>query len=255
MSNIIKKKSFKKILCFVGKDLDYGLSTIEVIIKQKIDIVGIVGENAQKIYDKVFKSNENNCFIINYKRPWEHPRFFDHIDKKTLGINCGSDYIIPEKVLKKIAIVNMHPAYLPYNKGCHHSFWGIIDKTPLGASMHWMDKALDAGPIIDQIELKDDGFLFAHQIQKISNKLCIDLLEKNIKNIIQDNKNSYPNQDGSYHSKGQIKEASTIKQDQNLTGDQLFDLCRATFNKNNGFFITKNGRKFLIKINDIVEIE
>ena len=64
-----------------------------------------------------------------------------------------------------------------------------------------------------------------------------------------------PNCGGSYHSKKQIKEASIIKQDQTINGNQLFDLCRVTFNKNNGFFIKKNGRKFLIKIDEIIEVD
>lgn len=235
MINNSSRKSFENVICFVGKDFNFGISAIKALIKLDIKITGIVGENAQKIFNKIYNNNKDNYFIIDYRRPWEHPNFFNCIEDKSLGINCGSDFIIPEKVLNKLSIINLHPSYLPYNKGCHHSFWSIIDKTPFGASIHWMQKELDSGLIIDQIRFEDDGFMFAHEIQKISNKSCIELLEKNIKNIMKNNYKLSLNYGGSYHSKNQIKEASTIKQDQIINGHQLFDLCRATFNKNNGF--------------------
>ena len=64
-----------------------------------------------------------------------------------LGVTCGFDYIVPTSVLKMLLVINCHPAALPYNRGCHHSFWGIIDKTDLGATLHWMIEGLDKGPI------------------------------------------------------------------------------------------------------------
>ncbi|RAU21447.1 hypothetical protein CU669_13555 [Paramagnetospirillum kuznetsovii] len=39
--------------------------------------------------------------------------------------------------------INTHPALPPFNRGCHHSFWGIMEVTPLGATLHWMDQWQD----------------------------------------------------------------------------------------------------------------
>jgi methionyl-tRNA formyltransferase len=48
----------------------------------------------------------------------------------------------------------LHPAYLPYNKGWHTPSWAILDKTPYGATLHFMEEALDEGDIIHQKKLQ-----------------------------------------------------------------------------------------------------
>ena len=46
------------------------------------------------------------------------------------------DFKIPKKILDKIKIggINFHPSFLPYNRGRHSAFWGIVKNTKLGAS-------------------------------------------------------------------------------------------------------------------------
>ncbi|HLS30291.1 MAG TPA: formyltransferase family protein [Flavobacteriaceae bacterium] len=64
-------------------------------------------------------------------------------------------YIIPKQVLDipKVGFLNLHPAFLPYNKGWHTPSWAIIDKTPYGATLHFMAEELDAGDILHQKEI------------------------------------------------------------------------------------------------------
>lgn len=64
-------------------------------------------------------------------------------------------YIVPEEVLEipSIGVINLHPALLPYNRGWHTANWAILDGTPIGATLHFMDAALDTGDIISQVEL------------------------------------------------------------------------------------------------------
>ena len=47
-------------------------------------------------------------------------------------------------------ILNLHPAYLPYNRGWHTATWSILSQTPFGATLHFMDKTIDTGDIIRQ---------------------------------------------------------------------------------------------------------
>jgi len=58
-------------------------------------------------------------------------------------------YIIPPEVLEipRIGVLNLHPAYLPYNRGWHTPSWAIIEGTPYGATLHWVDEGLDTGDI------------------------------------------------------------------------------------------------------------
>src|SRR3954469_2092541 len=61
-------------------------------------------------------------------------------------------YLIPSHILSipKIGFLNLHPAYLPYNKGWHTPSWAILEGTPYGATLHFMAEQLDAGDIIHQ---------------------------------------------------------------------------------------------------------
>lgn len=61
-------------------------------------------------------------------------------------------YIVPEVVLNipRIGVLNLHPAYLPFNRGWHTPSWAILEGTPIGATLHFMDAGVDTGDIIHQ---------------------------------------------------------------------------------------------------------
>ncbi len=65
-------------------------------------------------------------------------------------------YIIPSEVLElpRQGVINLHPAYLPYNRGWHTPSWAILEGTPVGATLHFMEEAVDAGDIIHQRALE-----------------------------------------------------------------------------------------------------
>jgi methionyl-tRNA formyltransferase len=52
--------------------------------------------------------------------------------------------------IPKVGFLNLHPAYLPFNKGWHTPSWAIIENTPYGATLHFMSEQLDNGDIIHQ---------------------------------------------------------------------------------------------------------
>jgi len=61
-------------------------------------------------------------------------------------------YIFKRELLEipKRGVVNLHPAYLPYNRGWHTPSWVILDDTPFGATLHFMVEEVDIGDIIHQ---------------------------------------------------------------------------------------------------------
>lgn len=50
-------------------------------------------------------------------------------------------------------IYNLHPSLLPWGRGAYAAFWSIWANEPAGASIHEMTARVDAGPIVDQIEV------------------------------------------------------------------------------------------------------
>jgi methionyl-tRNA formyltransferase len=52
--------------------------------------------------------------------------------------------------------VNVHNSYLPWNRGAHACTWAILNNTPHGATMHWMNTGVDTGDILIQERLEID---------------------------------------------------------------------------------------------------
>lgn len=65
-------------------------------------------------------------------------------------------YIIPQDVLSipRIGVLNLHPSYLPFNRGWHTPSWAILTETPIGGTLHFMDEGIDTGDIVLQKEVE-----------------------------------------------------------------------------------------------------
>ncbi len=73
-------------------------------------------------------------------------------DALDLIVLHGYRHIIPAEVIarSRARIVNLHSAFLPFNRGAHPIFWCFYDGTPCGVTIHYVDNGLDTGPIIAQ---------------------------------------------------------------------------------------------------------
>ena len=69
-----------------------------------------------------------------------------------IGLSVLLGYILAPEFLSRFArgAVNLHLAYLPYNRGSNPNVWSIVERTPAGATLHWMDAGVDTGDIIAQ---------------------------------------------------------------------------------------------------------
>ena len=67
-------------------------------------------------------------------------------------VSHGFRHIVPSGVLDCVQgqAVNLHISYLPWNRGSDPNVWSIVDGTPKGVTVHYMDPGLDSGDIIAQ---------------------------------------------------------------------------------------------------------
>jgi methionyl-tRNA formyltransferase len=61
-------------------------------------------------------------------------------------------------------VLNLHPAFLPYNRGWHTPTWAILDGTPAGASLHFVTEGLDDGDIVYRQQIDIDPADTAHTL-------------------------------------------------------------------------------------------
>ena len=241
----------KKILLLVGgNNFNYADQILDLILKYKKNIKLIIfTKNCSKKIIQHVKKNTPNARYFKSNKPCKSIKNIALIRKETnIGFNIGFNYIVSKKILDIINIVNPHPSYLPFNKGCHHSFWSIMENTPAGAALHWMNEKIDAGNIISRRKIKIDSFSSAESIQIESEKLCIQLLKESIERILKTNIKSFKQKKGNYHAKEEIIKKTTLKANKKIDVEQLFKLIRATKNGKNGFYIEYKKEKIFIKI-------
>lgn len=84
----------------------------------------------------------------------------NHFD---LGISYTYPYLIGTDVIDVLKgnIVNIHNSYLPFDRGTSPNLWNLLEGTPRGVSIHYIDKGLDTGDVIAQqiIELEEPATL------------------------------------------------------------------------------------------------
>lgn len=137
-------------------------------------------------------------------------------------------FIISEEIIKRFEnkIVNMHISYLPWNRGADPNMWSIIDNTPKGVSIHYIDAGIDTGPIILQkiveISLKDTLRQSYEKLQDSIQKLLLE----NWKNIKKGTLVSFQHKEkGTHHfSKDSIKIKENLSDGWDTTGYELIQI-------------------------------
>ena len=96
------------------------------------------------------QGHETVCFSEKLDEKWCREQKFD------LTVSYTYRYILGRDILEALHnnAVNIHNAYLPWNRGADPNIWSIIDDTPRGVTLHYMDTSLDKGYIIAQKMVK-----------------------------------------------------------------------------------------------------
>lgn len=93
-----------------------------------------------------------------------HKDQLDDLSSFERVVSFGYRHLLKPEVLatSKYPVLNLHIAYLPYNKGAHPNFWSWVKGTPSGVTIHEIDAGIDTGPIVDQrqVSIEPDGLTF-----------------------------------------------------------------------------------------------
>ncbi len=110
-------------------------------------------------------------------------------------------YIIREDIIVflKGKIINLHIAFLPWNRGADPNLWSFVDNTPKGVTIHRVTNGLDKGEILLQEEMNfsdDETFRSSYKkLHETIQSLFINnweaLKNDSLKIISQDTKGTY----------------------------------------------------------------
>tara|TARA_R100000008_G_C3577003_1_gene165897 strand:- start:629 stop:1378 length:750 start_codon:yes stop_codon:yes gene_type:complete len=224
---------------------------------------------------------EVNCnleFVITCSNdPYEeeiYSIFSSHNIKCYRNIDINSDFFVDQlkinsidlvfllwwpKIVKQRAIdsvglgfINLHPSLLPFNRGKHPYYWSIVDGTPAGVTLHFIDASIDKGDILFQKEIETSitttgESLYAESLKRIT-ELFIDSYEKIINGDLDPKKQS--ENDSTFHYGKNIIKHSEIDLNRSYKAMDLINIMRAkSFSGGPSSHFVLNGKKYYININ------
>ena len=93
---------------------------------------------------------ESGCFVIETENPIDT----DYLQRNSIDsiVSYRYRYIIKKPVIEYIRgnVINLHIAFLPWNKGADPNLWSFLENTPKGCAIHYIDEGVDTGDIIIQ---------------------------------------------------------------------------------------------------------
>ena len=168
-----------------------------------------------------------------------------------LIISAHCKKIFPSKLVNSFRCINIHPGLNPYNRGWFPQVFSLINKLPIGATIHEVDEKIDHGPIIFQeeveIESTDTSFSLYNKIIKKE----IELFEINFNDIINNSyKTTIPKREGNLNLKKDFDNLCELDLNNVDTLENHINILRAlTFDKyKNAFFFDKNGDKIYLSL-------
>ena len=225
------------------------------------EIVGLVihPETKQKYVDELRKAAalpEENIFDGSKLQEEETLAKLSAL-KPDIGLSILFDYILKPKLLNLFpkGVINLHPALLPYNRGQYPNVWSIVEGTPSGVTLHYIDESIDTGDIISQMEVQvspaDTGASLYRKLELAS----VELFEKSwgpIKNgtaarIKQGIKQT--GDKGTYHRTQDVNQIDRIELEKNYTGAELINILRArTFPPYRGAYFEQDGKRIYLEL-------
>jgi methionyl-tRNA formyltransferase len=215
-----------------------------------VDVI-VFGINrfGEKVYNWLIEQDDTTVqALVTHESQYESVSKLD----PDIIVSAGFRHIIPDDVLEipDIGAVNLHPSYLPYNRGANPNVWSIIEDVPAGVSIHYMTSEVDAGPLIGRQEVPvkpdDDGQTLYRRLEEAQVEL-FKALWPDIKSGTADCIS--PSDDGTHHYMSEFSDLFELDLENEQTVADTVDLLRAlTFPPYNNAYFEKDGEKYYVEI-------
>lgn len=163
-------------------------------------------------------------------------------------------FIIKTPVLEspKIGFLNLHPAYLPYNKGWHTPSWAILDNNKYGATLHYMTEELDGGDIVAQKEVKVEPHYTANHLYQLVLEAEEELFKQVFPQLLTlkiPKEKQYSK--GTSHNRKDLSKIQKINLDEKEYPINIINKIRAltTNSLEEAAYFEVNGKKYSVQIN------
>ncbi|MBI4333144.1 MAG: formyl transferase [Chloroflexi bacterium] len=147
--------------------------------------------------------------------------------------------------------INVHLAYLPYNRGKNPNVWAIVDGTPAGVTLHYIDEGTDTGDIIAQTMIAVEPIDTGETVYNKSVHESVELFKRTWPDI-RDGKPNRTEQNenkATSHLAKDLRKLDVIDLDKKYTARELINLLRArTFPPHPSAYFVDNGKKVYARV-------
>jgi len=168
-------------------------------------------------------------------------------------VSCGYRYRVPEPILEipEKGCLNLHPAYLPYNRGANPNVWSIVEDTPAGVTLHYMDADLDTGDIIARRKVPTQFSDTGRDLYERLEDAQIELFRETWPDVVAESISPTEQRSdaGTYHRTDDFDELCDLDPDETVQVKEFLDRLRAlTFTPYQNAEIEVDGETYYIEV-------
>jgi len=170
-----------------------------------------------------------------------------------LVVSVGFDHLVPQHIIEipPRGALNLHPSLLPHNRGKSPNVWPIVEGTPAGVTLHYMDAEFDTGDIVAQkrvaTDFSDTGKDLYERLEdaqfELFTEVWPDIEDGDVDRTPQDH------QAGGYHSVDDFRDLCEIHPDETVEVKDFLDRLRAlTFPPFDNAYLAIDGEQYYVDV-------
>ena len=226
-------------------------------LRQQEEIVGLVlhPPDRRKYGDEILRSArvDSSCVLDGAQLRRAGVTEAIKALQPDIGLSIFFGYILQSGFLDLFpaGVVNVHPAFLPYNRGAYPNVWSIVEGTPAGVTIHYLDKGIDTGDIIARGEVLVEPIDTGESLYRKLEEACVDLFKKTWPLIRRGEapRTAQKQLEGTYHRTRDVERIDLIDLDRTYTARDLINIIRArSFPPYPGAYFIHKGRKVYLHL-------
>ena len=214
-----------------------------------VDVVFLgINDAGMRVYD--WLCGRDDVFVHSLLTTVEQLQVIEAVEPDFV-VSCGYRHVVPESILDvpSQGCLNLHPAYLPYNRGAHPNVWSIVDGTPAGVTLHYMDASIDTGDIVARrrivVDFSDTGkTLYGRQEDEL-----VRLFKETWPKVQRGEITRTPQEEGTSHKVRDFEELCDLDPDAEVRVKDFLDRLRAlTFSPYDNAEIEIDGNTYHVEV-------
>ena len=170
-----------------------------------------------------------------------------------VGISLSLGYILKKEFLScfPMGCINLHPALLPHNRGAYPNVWSIIEGTPSGVTLHYINEGIDTGDIISQEQVPVQSYDTGETLYRKLESASVSIFKRTWPVFKKGEVPCHPQETkgGTYHKARDVQAVDEVFLEQEYSARYLIDLLRArTFPPHKGAYFVRDGKKVFMKL-------